>query len=135
MEQPALRGEPWFDNTAYPFTSRFLETSAGRVHYVDEGQGEVVLMAHGTPSWTYEFRHVIKELSKTYRVVAPDMVGFGLSDKPASFGYRLEDHTRVLNEVVTRLGLTRFHLVVHDFGGVVALPLALEYVWQDFPKK
>lgn len=125
-ELPALRREPWFDNGAYPFTSRFLETSAGRMHYVDEGQGEVVLLVHGTPSWSFEFRDVIRELAKTHRVIAPDLVGFGLSDKPAHFGYRLADHTRVLKELVEKLGLNTFDLVVHDFGGAVALPIALD---------
>lgn len=122
-----FRNEPWFDRAGYPFTPHFLETSSGRVHYVDEGQGSVVLLAHGTPSWTYEFRALIRALSSNHRVIAADMLGFGFSDRPQSFGYRLADHTRVMTELVEKLGLTRFDLVVHDFGGPVALPLALEH--------
>ncbi|MEW5851072.1 MAG: alpha/beta fold hydrolase [Myxococcota bacterium] len=126
MSLPAIRQEPWFDNAAYPFTSRFLDVGVGRMHYVDEGSGDVLLMVHGTPSWSFEFRQLIADLRSRWRVVAPDLLGFGLSDKPQSFGYRLADHTRALEEFVAKLGLTRFRLLVHDFGGPVGLPLALE---------
>jgi haloalkane dehalogenase len=119
----------WLDRAAFPFRPRFVETRYGRVHYVDEGPAgadEVVLLIHGTPSWSFEYRHVIPELSRSRRVIAVDHLGFGLSDRPEDFAYTPEAHTEVLREVVERLGLSRFSLVVHDYGGPIALPLALE---------
>jgi len=121
---------PWLDRVAYPFSSRWLRLSQGRVHYVDEGpdaaatQSEPLLFVHGTPSWSFEYRQLIRELSVAHRCVAFDHLGFGLSERPAAFGYRPEDHARVFAEFVAALGLERFTLVVHDFGGPIALPFA-----------
>jgi haloalkane dehalogenase len=117
----------WLDREAFPFESRFLATRFGRVHYVDEGprEGEVVLLVHGTPSWSFEYRHLIPVLARTRRVIAVDHLGFGLSERPADFLYTPEAHTEVLREVIDRLGLTRFALAVHDYGGPIALPIAV----------
>jgi haloalkane dehalogenase len=125
LVQPAA---PWLDRSAYPFLSRFLPLSEGRVHYVDEGEdegiGEPIVFVHGTPSWSFEFRHLIRELRGSRRCIALDHLGFGLSERPARFGYRPEDHARVFAEFVATLGLQRFTLVVHDFGGPIALAFA-----------
>lgn len=115
----------WLDTAAYPFAHRSFTTTRGRVHYVDEGEGEPLLFVHGTPTWSFEYRHLIKALSARYRCVAPDHLGFGLSERPAGFGYRPEDHAAVLAEFVAGLGLRDYTLVVHDFGGPIGLPLAL----------
>lgn len=117
----------WVDREAFPFASRFVETSFGRVHYLDEGarEGEVVLLVHGTPSWSFEYRHLIPLLARGRRVIAVDHLGFGLSERPEGFDYSPEAHTAVLREVVAKLGLERFSLVVHDYGGHIALPLAV----------
>jgi len=118
----------WLDRSAYPFEHRYMDVGAGRMHYVDEGQGEPVLFVHGTPTWSFEYRHLIKALSPQMRCIAPDLVGFGLSGRPSSFAYTPEAHAHALAEFVDRLGLERFTLVVHDFGGPVGLPLALDGV-------
>jgi haloalkane dehalogenase len=115
----------WLDRQAYPFTSRFMPLPAGRLHYVDEGRGAPILFVHGTPTWSFEFRHLIAALSGRFRCIAPDHLGFGLSDRPAAFAYTPEAHAENLAAFVARLGLDRFTLVVHDFGGPIALPLAL----------
>ena len=115
----------WLDRRAYPFASHQLPLAAGRMHYVDEGQGEPVLFVHGTPTWSFEFRHLITALSTRMRCIAPDHLGFGLSERPAAFPYTPDAHAAALSEFVDRLGLTRFTLVVHDFGGPIAFPLAL----------
>ncbi len=116
----------WLDRRSYPFSSRYQPLQAGDMHYVDEGAGEVVLLVHGTPTWSFEYRHVISALSKRHRCIAPDHLGFGLSERPAGFAYTPEAHAAALREFVERLGLDRFTLVVHDFGGPIALPLALQ---------
>lgn len=99
---------------------------AGRMHYVDEGHGEAVLFVHGTPTWSYEYRHLIRALAPTHRCIAPDHLGFGLSDRPAAFGYTPAEHAASLARFVEALGLDRFALVVHDFGGPIGLPLCLD---------
>jgi haloalkane dehalogenase len=97
----------------------------GEMHYVDEGSGPPILFVHGTPTNSYEFRHLIAALSKRFRCIAPDHLGFGQSSRPRSFAYTPEAHARVLQEFVERLGLQDFTLVVHDFGGPIGLPLVV----------
>jgi len=120
----------WVDRTAYPFTPRRLSLPAGQashdVSYVDQGAGEPILFVHGTPTWSFEYRHVIRALSASHRCIAPDHLGFGLSQRPVDFDYRPESHAQVLARFVDRLGLDRFTLVVHDYGGPIGLPLALD---------
>ena len=115
---------PWLDRAAYPFATRWLQLSEGRVHYLDEGEGEPIVFVHGTPTWSFEYRQLIRELRASRRCIAFDHLGFGLSERPANFGYRPEDHARVFAEFITALDLERFTLVVHDFGGPIALPFA-----------
>jgi pimeloyl-ACP methyl ester carboxylesterase len=116
----------WLDRQAYPFAPRRLTLGAGTVSYLDEGRGEPILFVHGTPTWSFEYRHLIRALSASHRCIAPDHLGFGLSERPPGFPYTPEAHARVLAELVDRLGLERFTLVVHDFGGPIGLPLALD---------
>ena len=97
----------------------------GEMHYVDEGAGSPILFVHGTPTNSWEYRHLIAALSKRFRCIAPDHLGFGESSRPQAFAYTPEAHARVLQEFVARLGLQDFTLVVHDFGGPIALPLAV----------
>jgi haloalkane dehalogenase len=116
----------WLDAREYPFQPRSIRLNAGQMSYVDEGSGGALLFVHGTPTWSFEYRHLIKALSKRYRCIAPDHFGFGLSDRPQGFSYTPEAHAEALRELVDRLGLDRFTLIVHDFGGPIGLPLALE---------
>lgn len=117
---------PWLDREAYPFRSRFVDLPAGRVHYVDEGTGPTVLLVHGTPTWSFEYRHLIRGLSRSHRCVAMDHLGFGLSARPAGPSYTPEEHAANLRAFVERLGLGPLTLVVHDFGGPIGLPLCLD---------
>jgi pimeloyl-ACP methyl ester carboxylesterase len=135
VEEAPARVEPpaWVDRRAYPFRSRWIELPRGdRMHYVDEGPGAgehqapAILFVHGTPTWSFEWRRLIEALRPTFRCVAPDHLGFGLSDRPADGGYTPEWHARNLADFVERLGLRDVTLVVHDFGGPIGLPLALD---------
>ena len=105
---------------------RYATLSVGRIHYVDEGPGEAVLFVHGTPTFSYEWRHVIARLSPRFRCVAPDLMGFGYSDRPHDFAYTPEAHAAALAEFVRAIALPRFTLVVHDYGGPIGLPLCLD---------
>src|SRR6185436_2973609 len=98
----------------------------GDLQYVDEGSGPPMLFVHGTPTNSYEYRHLIATLSKRFRCLAPDHLGFGESSRPRAFAYTPEAHARVLKEFVERLDLQDLTLVVHDFGGPIGLPLALD---------
>ena len=117
----------WLDREAYPFEHHWAELPGGqRMHYLDEGVGEPVLFVHGTPTWSFEWRHLVRGLSATHRCIAPDLLGFGLSDRPRDFAYTPEAHAEQVVAFVDALGLDGFTLVVHDYGGPIALPLALE---------
>jgi len=80
----AAAAVPWLDRAAYPFESHFLQTDDGAVHYVDEGEPDnpTVVLVHGTPTWSFLYRHMIADLKEDHRVIALDHLGFGLSDKP-----------------------------------------------------
>ena len=105
---------------------QFAALGAGRMHYVDEGAGPAVVLVHGTPTWSFEWRHVIRALAPHFRCIAPDHLGFGLSERPLDAPYTPEWHAANFAELVERLGLPPFTLVVHDFGGPIALPYALD---------
>jgi pimeloyl-ACP methyl ester carboxylesterase len=117
--------QPWLDATLYPFVPRRFTTPHGALSYVDVGQGPTVLLVHGTPSWSFEWRHVITELARDHRVIAPDHLGFGLSDKPESAPLTPAAHAERLAALAQHLDLRDVTLVVHDFGGPIGLPLAL----------
>jgi len=98
-----------------------------RMHYLDEGQGDPILCLHGEPSWCYLYRKMVPTLSRIGRVIAPDMLGFGRSDKPIgkeSYTYRL--HHDSLAALIEKLDLRRITLVCQDWGGLLGLPLAVE---------
>lgn len=122
----SLAERSWLDRSLYPFATRFIELDSHRLHYVDEGRGRPIVFVHGTPSWSFEWRHAITALRKQHRCIAIDHLGFGLSDKPAGAPYRPADHAARLARFVEALDLRDFVLVVHDFGGPIGLPLALD---------
>ena len=140
METDTRAGDPFPDflQREYPFRSCFFdlqvdskETAPGsgsfdplRLHYLDEGAGEAVLMLHGNPTWSFFYRNIIRELRDSFRCVAPDHIGCGLSSKPQRYGYRLSDHIENLATLVDSLNLESFHLIVHDWGGPIGMALA-----------
>lgn len=117
---------PWLDRSAYPFRPRVFATAEGRMSYVDEGSGPPVVLVHGTPTWSFLWRDLVGRLvSAGHRVIAPDHLGFGLSDKPADAAYTPADHARRLRALLDTLELRNYTLVVHDFGGPIGLAAAL----------
>jgi pimeloyl-ACP methyl ester carboxylesterase len=112
----------------YPFDSHWLDLGGVRMHYVEEGAGEPIVMVHGNPTWSFYYRELIKELRKTHRVIAPDHVGCGLSDKPsdAEYEYTLRRRVEDLETLLDRLELNEnVTLVGHDWGGMIAAACAL----------
>ena len=127
-----------FENLAdFPYAPNYLEVDDGeggqlRIHYVDEGpvDGELICCWHGQPSWSYSFRKMIPPLTAAgYRVIVPDLVGFGRSDKPTlRSNYTLANHVAWMNGFVRGLGLTGITLVVQDWGGIIGLRVVTDNV-------
>ncbi|QCR21989.1 alpha/beta fold hydrolase [Pontibacter sp. SGAir0037] len=122
-----MNSPKWLDRILYPFRHHTFSLPAGRMHYVDEGSGEPIVFVHGTPTWSFLWRQQIKSLSRTYRCIAPDHLGFGLSDKPPGFAYTPEAHAQNLEQLLEHLQLDNITLVVHDFGGSIGLNYALKH--------
>ena len=123
-----MQTPPWLDRAAWPYAPREVTIDGARLHYLDEGTGPPVVLVHGTPTWSFEWRHVIAALRAHHRVVALDHLGFGLSERPADAGYRPEDHAARFRAFMAAVCPTGpLTLVVHDFGGPIALDWALDH--------
>ncbi|MEC9018663.1 MAG: alpha/beta fold hydrolase [Nitrospinota bacterium] len=115
------------DSSLYPFKSHSLDLDSYRYHYLDEGQGETLLMLHGNPTWSFYYRNLILDLKKTYRCVVPDHMGMGKSDKPQNYPYTLSQHIDNLVALVDEISLKDITLVVHDWGGAIGMGFAVRY--------
>ena len=113
----------------YPFAPHYLDIGGHRMHYVDEGEGEVVLMLHGNPSWSFLYRDLIGELRRDHRAVAPDHIGCGLSDKPGAraYDYTLASRVSDVSRLVEELDVRNVTLVVHDWGGMIGMAWATRH--------
>jgi haloalkane dehalogenase len=114
----------------YPFTSRFVEVNGFSMHYVDEGEGEPVVMLHGNPTWSFYFRELIKGLAAGYRCIAPDHIGCGLSARPraSEYGFRLRNRIDDIDAFIGTIGLRKdITLILHDWGGMIGAAFALRH--------
>ena len=121
---PAFKIDP----DLYPFRSRWLDASVGRVHYIDEGEGPPILFLHGNATWSFVYRAVVTRLRRRFRCVAVDYPGFGLSDHPPGYGYSPREHARVVSELVDALDLRGMTVMGHDWGGPIGMRVALDHV-------
>lgn len=94
------------------------------MHYIDEGEGPVLLMVHGNPTWSFAWRHLVKELSANFRVIAVDHLGCGFSAKPQQDVYTLDQHISRLQALVKCLDLQQVTLFAHDWGGAIGMGCA-----------
>ncbi len=133
MEQEILRtpDERFEKLPGYDFEPHYVEINGLRVHYLDEGPADAapVLLLHGEPSWCYLYRKMIPVLTAAgQRAVAPDFIGFGRSDKPASRDdYSYQFHVDVMTAFVEAMGLRDITLVCRDWGGLIGLRVAAEH--------
>lgn len=123
--------ESRFENLPdYEFKPNYVDIDGLRMHYVDEGaeDGGVVLLLHGEPSWSYLYRHMIPPLAKAgFRVIAPDLIGFGRSDKPAKKSdYSYAGHVAWMKAFIEALDLMQITLFCHDWGSLIGLRVAAE---------
>jgi pimeloyl-ACP methyl ester carboxylesterase len=116
-----------FDGT-FPFAPHFSPASGFRMHYVDEGAGEPIVLLHGEPTWGYLYRNFIPELSKTNRVVVPDHMGFGKSETPQDREYTAQTHVENLAALIDELDLRDITLVLQDWGGPIGTSYALRHL-------
>lgn len=118
---------PWLPEELYPFDSHYADIDGARVHYVDEGSGPPLLLLHGNPTWSFLYRDLIKDLRDSYRCIAPDHPGFGLSQAPAGYGYTPAEHAKVLERLVTELDLKDVTMMVQDWGGPIGFAVATRH--------
>lgn len=109
----------------YPFESHYLHLAGGRMHYLDEGDGQPLLFVHGNPTWSFYWRNLILGLRDRYRCIAVDHIGCGLSDKPQDYNYTLKQRIEDLSQLVERLDLSGVTLLAHDWGGAIGLGTVL----------
>ena len=114
----------------YPFKSNFIDRNGLKYHYLDEGAGDPVVMIHGNPTWSFYYRELVKALRPQYRVIVPDHMGCGLSDKPGTdqYGFQLQNRIDDLQVLLDHLEIKdKITLVVHDWGGMIGMACAVAY--------
>ena len=107
--------------------SRTVEVEGLQIHYLEAGEGPVVMMLHGWPTSSFLYRNIAPEIAKTNRVLVPDLVGFGRSDKPLDASYSFRFHDRILTGFLDAVGAADVGLCVHDLGGPVGLWWACQH--------
>jgi haloalkane dehalogenase len=122
------RRPDWLSARLFPFTSRFVELDGALVHYIDEGNGPVLLLLHGNPTWSFLYRDIVKGLSDRFRCVALDYPGFGLSRAPVGYGFTPAEHARVVEQFLLKLDLNGVRMMVQDWGGPIGLWVAARHV-------
>ena len=107
----------------FPFRSNFVEVHGSKIHYIDEGKGEPILL-HGNPTSSYLWRNIIPHLTNNARCIAPDLIGMGKSDKP-DIEYRFFDHVQYIEGFIDKTNLKDITLVVHDWGSGLGFHYAM----------
>lgn len=119
-----------FRNELYPFTGSYRNVNGFKLHLLDEGAGDTVLMLHGNPTWSFFYRNLVLGLRDEHRVIAPDHIGCGLSDKPDadSYDYSLRRRVEDMATLIAQLGIQgRITLVLHDWGGMIGMAYAARF--------
>ncbi len=132
MEVFRTDDERFTDLPGYDFEPHYLELAGEleglRMHYLDEGAGDPILLLHGEPTWAYLYRKMIPVLAQGGRVIVPDLIGFGRSDKPtARDWYSYERHVDSIAQLIDHLGLDSITVVVQDWGGPIGLRAAVTH--------
>ncbi|MEC8190031.1 MAG: alpha/beta fold hydrolase [Verrucomicrobiota bacterium] len=111
----------------YPFTGNLMDLPSGvKMHYLDEGSGPVLLMLHGNPTWSFYYRGLVNKMVYAgYRCIVPDHIGCGLSDKPPTYNYKLEQRIEDVASLLHYLEIESYSLIVHDWGGAIGCGLAV----------
>lgn len=121
------RWPQWLPREQYPFGNRYAEIDGCTVHYLDEGEGPTLLLLHGNPTWSFLYRKLIPPLAGSFRCVAVDYPGFGLSRAAPDYGFTFTEHAAVAEQLLLRLDLREVTMVVHDWGGPVGFSVATRH--------
>jgi len=113
------------DDILYPFVAQKISIQGHTLSFLDQGQGRVIVMLHGNPTWSFFYRNLAILLQDKYRVIVPDHMGCGFSDKPQDYSYTLKTHIDNLETLLVDLDIEKFSLVVHDWGGAIGMGLAV----------
>ena len=111
----------------YPFRTKKFNIDGHSLSYIDEGKGKVIVMLHGNPTWSFFYRNLIELLRDRYRVIVPDHMGCGFSDKPQDYPYRLADHVSNIEKLLDHLQIEKHSLVLHDWGGAIGMGYAANH--------
>lgn len=112
----------------YPYKPNYIDIGSFKMHYVDQGEGEPIVMVHGDPTWGYLWRKFIPSLSETHRVIVPDHMGMGKSSVPKHpYPYLLHHHISNLEALLENLELRDITLILHDWGGPVGMGFAVRH--------
>lgn len=117
----------WVPDDLYPFADHYADIHGSRVHYVDEGSGPTLLLLHGNPTWSFLYREIIAGLRDSYRCIAVDYPGFGLSTASPAYRHTAAEHAGVLEQLVLRLDLTDVTMMVQDWGGPIGFAVAVRH--------
>jgi pimeloyl-ACP methyl ester carboxylesterase len=115
------------DELLYPYTARKISIHGYTLSFLDQGEGRVIVMLHGNPTWSFYYRNLVTLLQDRYRVIVPDHMGCGFSDKPQDYSYTLKTHIDNLERLLAECSIEKFSLVLHDWGGAIGMGLALRY--------
>jgi len=114
-----------------PFESKYIQISGYNMHYLDvydDINKPIVLLLHGNPTWCFFYRNLIQELKSDFRLIAPDYIGLGLSDHPENTHYRVSHRVNQVNDLIKKLNINKFSIVMHDWGGSIGTSLAVKNV-------
>jgi len=112
----------------YPFSTRRFQLADGHsISYLDQGTGPVIVMVHGNPTWSYYYRNLVRRLQSHFRLIVPDHLGCGFSDKPQDYPYTLANHIDNLDQLLAHLGIEGHALVIHDWGGAIGMGYAVRH--------
>ena len=114
----------WVPQALYPFESHHADIDGASVNYVDEGSGPPLLLMHGNPTWSFLYRDIITALRDSYRCIAPDYPGFGLSRAGTGYGYTAAEHAGIVEKLVLQLDLSDVTMMVQDWGGPIGFAVA-----------
>ena len=123
MMAPGVDAEPSI-SADFPYESHFVDVLGSKMHFVEQGDGDPILLIHGNPTSSYLWRNVIPLISPVGRVIAVDLIGMGQSDKP-DIAYQLEDHIAYVDAFIEALDLENIVLVLHDWGGGIGFDYAM----------
>lgn len=110
----------------FPYESQYIDVYGSKMHYVEEGEGNPILLLHGIPTSSFVWRNVIPYLATLGRCIAPDLVGFGKSDKP-DIEYTVSDHIKYIQKFIEELKLDKITLIMHGFGSIIGLDYAMRH--------